>query len=343
MDNLLREELNKKARVIIRNSQFRSLRVEEKERVLRTLVNKGLDANDLTFLLKEYLAERQQNSKTKTDSSIEDIPVDVLGQMSLDLPIASVISLCRTDRNMKKICERDSFWQKRVTKDIPRALSAKKYFPDMSWRSIYRLYYMLPVLPDPEQLTTIKTLSFDSKQLTSIPPELGRLTSLQTLQLTNNLLTSLPPELVQLSSLRILNVYNNQLTIVPPELGQLSSLEYLNLSDNQLTSLSPELGQLSSLQQLHLNKNQLTSLPLELAQLSSLRYLDLSSNKLTSLPPELGQISTLEMLYLDNNPLMSLPPELGQLSSLQILNLENTRLTVDTIPAALRKHLPRYD
>jgi len=90
----------------------------------------------------------------------------------------------------------------------------------------------------------ITRVSFNSLDLSTLPPEIGNLTGLKILELDSNKLTSLPPEIGQLSTLVLLKLSYNQLTVLTPDIGKLSVLDGLDLSNNKLTGLPPEIVQL---------------------------------------------------------------------------------------------------
>ena len=69
----------------------------------------------------------------------------------------------------------------------------------------------------------LQSLDLRSKQLSSLPPEIGKLTSLRSLDLSINQLSSLPPEIVKLTSLQSLSLRSNQLSSLPPEIVKLAS------------------------------------------------------------------------------------------------------------------------
>ena len=86
-----------------------------------------------------------------------------------------------------------------------------------------------------------------SRNLISIPPEIGQLTNLMELYPYQNNLTSLPPEIGQLTNLTNLELYDNQLSVLPPEIGQLINLEELILRINNLNTVPSEMGTLAGL------------------------------------------------------------------------------------------------
>jgi len=174
------------------------------------------------------------------------------------------------------------------------------------------------------KLTKLNLLALGNNQLTSIPTEIGWLTALITLSLDNNQLASLPNEIGKLTALTILTLDNNQLTSVPTEIGKLTKLKLLTLGNNQLTSIPHEIGKLTALTTLSIDNNQLTNIPTGLGNLTSLTELFLNNNQLPSLPAEIGNLTALDVMYLGNNQLTSLPPEIIQLDL--IILLDDNRL-----------------
>ena len=141
-------------------------------------------------------------------------------------------------------------------------------------------------------------LNLHSKQIKTLPPELGKLESLKSLNLRDNEIKTLPPELGQLESLRSLNLSDNEIKTLPPELGQMESLRSLDLSDNEIKTLPPELGQMESLTLLFLSDNQIKTLPPELGQMESLQWLDLRDNKIEDLPEDCETANTVFLFLL---------------------------------------------
>lgn len=139
-------------------------------------------------------------------------------------------------------------------------------------------------------LLALKKLELTSRNLVTIPSEIGALTNLEELHLSKNCLTALPSSIRQLKHLRSLSVDNNKLTILPAELSQLTMLEQFSAVSNHLTSIdNVDWSALSKLHTLSVYKNKLTSVPEVLCQLPELKCLDLAKNDLDVLPPAFGQ------------------------------------------------------
>lgn len=160
-----------------------------------------------------------------------------------------------------------------------------------------------------------------SKNLTSIPPELGQLSSLIELVLFQNQITSIPEEICDLSKLEVLSLFTNEITSIPTEIGQLSNLTTLSISGNNIASIPTEIGQLTNLTFLIVTQNVPISFPSEIGQLTNLKVLGIGNMQLTSLPAEVLQLTNLESLILNGNQLSSLPTEIGQLTNLTKLQL----------------------
>ena len=193
-------------------------------------------------------------------------------------------------------------------------------------------------------LTSLKSLSLDNNQLTTLAPSLFKgLTSLEFLAIRRSRLTSLPGDIFSdLTSLKSLSLGNNQLTALAPSLfSGLTSLQNLYLNGNQLTSLPTGVfSGLTSLQNLELHENQLNSLPAgTFTGLTSLRKLDLHRNQLTTLPEGLVcGLTSLVWLELGGNQLNSLPAGIFRdLNSLFYLHLRYNRLT--TLPQGMFRGL----
>lgn len=173
-----------------------------------------------------------------------------------------------------------------------------------------------------------KKLDLSSKDLASLPPEIGMITTLTQLDLSGNRLTTLPAEIGLLTNLTHLHIRGNQLISLPSEIGQLSNLNQLIVSNNRLVSLPSEIGNLANLSQLIASGNRLSSLSNSIGLLTKLTQLTLSGNRLTNLPPEIGCLTMLTQLYLGRNRLKSLPPEIGKLTLLTNLDLSYNKLTM---------------
>ncbi len=166
-----------------------------------------------------------------------------------------------------------------------------------------------------------RLLDLFSKNLTSIPAEMGQAKELHTLGLRNNRLTGLPPEMAQAKSLHTLDLSYNQLTSIPAEMAHAESLHTFDLSDNRLTSIPAEMGQSKSLHVLNLSFNRLKSIPAEMAQVETLHTLDLSHNQLKGIPAEMAHAKSLHTLILKSSGLTSFPDKMGQSKSLHTLDL----------------------
>jgi Leucine-rich repeat (LRR) protein len=126
----------------------------------------------------------------------------------------------------------------------------------------------------------IVNLYLISKQLSTIPSEIGVLTSLVDLWLYGNSLTTLPPQIENLDNLMLLNLPENTLSHLPLEIGNLPNLSVLELNNNNLTNLPSSIGGLYSLRHLNLCENNLTSLPDSIVNLTPRDTVDVSYNRL---------------------------------------------------------------
>jgi Leucine-rich repeat (LRR) protein len=149
----------------------------------------------------------------------------------------------------------------------------------------------------------IVNLYLISKQLSTIPSEIGVLTSLVDLWLYGNSLTTLPPQIENLDNLMLLNLPENTLSHLPLEIGNLPNLSVLELNNNNLTELPSEIGTLNNLVVLKLNNNNLTNLPSSIGGLYSLRHLNLCENNLTSLPDSIVNLTPRDTVDVSYNRL----------------------------------------
>ena len=178
-----------------------------------------------------------------------------------------------------------------------------------------------------EALAQLTQLGISSRNLTSLPIEIGALTGLTELDLSGNNLTELPSGIDRLTNLAELDLSDNCLTSIPPTIGNLPHLQILDLRGNQLSNLPAELGKLSKLLHLDVRGNQLRSLPKQIGELRELTNLILSGNQIQELPSTIGQLGKILEIGLSFNYLSSLPIEMSQLNSLKILNLHDNIFT----------------
>lgn len=143
-----------------------------------------------------------------------------------------------------------------------------------------------------------------SKQLTTVPAEIGGCVRLEDLMILGCGLTSLPDEMAQLTCLQKVYLRDNRLTSLPPCLERLPALRELTVSHNRLTQLSTELGTLPCLRKLDVQTNQLMSLPANIG--TYLHQLIACENPLTRLPAELGSNRQLTWLYVTGEHLPTL-------------------------------------
>ncbi len=153
-----------------------------------------------------------------------------------------------------------------------------------------------------------------------ISPSIGQLEMLQCLDLKfTRQLRSLPDEIGDLKNLVILNLNYSGVTTLPPSIGQLQKLQELYLkSTKQLIDLPEEFGNLGALTKFYLGCSAILSLPSSIGQLKNLEQLYLNgTEKLRSLPDEIGNLGKLTKLYIGGSGIMSLPSSIGNLKNLQ--------------------------
>lgn len=176
-------------------------------------------------------------------------------------------------------------------------------------------------------LSKIESFNFSSRNLTTLPPEIGYLTGVKELKLSGNYLRTLPREIGNLTALEELILEGNDLRELPEELGNLHVLWLLNLEANRLSELPEGMWQLAQLRHLYLSHNRLSALPAGIGNLTELETVLLEHNQLTTLPVEIGQLSKIEDLRVAHNQLSALPAEIGNLSKLYNCTLEKNQLT----------------
>jgi internalin A len=188
----------------------------------------------------------------------------------------------------------------------------------------------LPVLTEIRRARTDKLteLQLHSREIASLPPEIGTVSTLTSLSLFNNALTTVPREIGQLTNLRRLFLTGNYLTELPPEIGALQKLEVLALGTN------PELIHDQTLSKDTYNayrfqcSNDFPTLPAVIGELRGLKFLDVSSSRLQELPDFIGDLTELRGLDLSGNKLTKLPESMARLTNLTYLDLRKNPLPV---------------
>ena len=182
-----------------------------------------------------------------------------------------------------------------------------------------------------------------SRELSSMPAELGAVSTLSKLSLHDNALSALPASLGGLTRLRALDVSGNQLATLPDELGALGgSLEWLALAGNPLGAdgtLPSCLTSLVGVTFLTIGSPKVppatyaAALAEVLAAMPRLRYLTIvgryrgdRDDALAGIPFEaiVRHCPALEGLNLARTGVRAVPAVLGDLAHLRELNLADT-------------------
>ena len=199
------------------------------------------------------------------------------------------------------------------------------FFTNQSIKILSLNYNQLTTLSTKiDNLINITSLILSNNKLRTLPKEIGKLINITSLSLYNNQLTTLPKEIGNLINITDLDLSNNQLTTLPETLGKLINISSLSLSNNQLTTLPETLGNLINITSLSLYNNQLITLPETLGNLINITKLDLSKNRLSG---KIGGLINITELDLSNNKLLTLPEEIGKLINITKLDLSNNQLS----------------
>ncbi|MCY1046158.1 hypothetical protein OV208_32905 [Corallococcus sp. bb12-1] len=146
----------------------------------------------------------------------------------------------------------------------------------------------------------VKSLTLDSKGLTSLPDDLFLFRRLEKLSLRSNELRTLPETLGQLTELRELDLRSNGLLALPESMGALKKLRVLNLETNCLWRLPDSLAECVELREVNLVNNPYAYLRRAFGAWSKVRFM-------WELPEVLTRLPKLEVLKFEGTPLRSLP------------------------------------
>ncbi|RLN92892.1 hypothetical protein BBJ28_00021544 [Nothophytophthora sp. Chile5] len=157
-------------------------------------------------------------------------------------------------------------------------------------------------------LSSLKTLSAHSNQITELPASFGALTSLLTLDLKKNCIRSTGEAFVQMASIKYIDLRQNKLEVFPLLPEKSTCLDQLFLGFNSLHQIPEDtiLAVKDSLTVFDVRDNKVQRLPERFAQLYRLKTLDLTNNDLHDLPAELGYLKYLNHLLVEGNPLRSI-------------------------------------
>lgn len=134
MDDGLRIKRLNNVRSILRNSRFHNMNAVDQARTLQTLIEKGLDPQDLEVLKKEYADELEAHSRLEkpreepanvTETSVEYImgnfkvlPRDVILQLIKKLPLADVGRICRLSPEFRNFCSNNNVLEKVASREL---------------------------------------------------------------------------------------------------------------------------------------------------------------------------------------------------------------------------------
>lgn len=256
---------------------------------------------------------------------MEQLPIDVLRETALRLPLKDIFKLCRTNKRFQQhICNYKPFWEvlflREVDEKIEIPLDANiRWFQHRleQWPSVKNLVglirenkvqvkYIQPFDESWDSFEIIENLSklnCDGSKIVFLPD----MPNLIKLDCVKNQLIILP----LLPKIEELFCEYNKLTVLP----SFPNLKILGCNNNQLTSLPSY----PNLTRLFCHNNKLITLPIY----PNLRVLYCNNNKLISLP----SMPKLQRLNCDNNKLKSLPP----MPKLKFLSCENNPLPFDDI------------
>ncbi|KJS03893.1 MAG: hypothetical protein VR73_16230 [Gammaproteobacteria bacterium BRH_c0] len=179
---------------------------------------------------------------------------------------------------------------------------------------------------------SLKSLSLDRNNITSVPSDIRNLSLLQNISLAQNSIESLPGEISELSFLTEIDLSRNKFTELPKELFSCQRLKTVNLESNLIRYIS-QFYSSPTLESLNLKSNELLAIPKSINELNKIRFLDVSYNNLDTIPSQIGQLHALKSLKLNANPLQCLPDEIGNLANLEVLDISSTK--VECLPPSI--------
>jgi hypothetical protein len=166
------------------------------------------------------------------------------------------------------------------------------------------------------ELDALEELSFCNASqipswLASLPTSICNLAKLRVLDLTDTKnLKTLPDDIGNLTNLEILYLGASAITSLPTSICNLANLKMLDLTNTEnLKTLPGDIGNLTNLEMLNLGFLAITSLPTSICNLAKLKVLDLTHTKnLKALPKPDGALTNLEVLELQYSGIVASLP-----------------------------------
>jgi hypothetical protein len=209
---------------------------------------------------------------------MENLPKDILFQLSLELDLPNLLNLCKTNRLLnEKVCNNENIWLSKLNKDFPLHNNLNI---QINFKNKYKLLYDLHKLRNKlkfkrsvYELFNSEKLDLSRKDIQELPKEIEILQNLETLNLDYNQIKEIPEEIGKLTNLKYLSLRGNGPLLIPREIGKLTNLFYLNLSMNTIKELPEEIGDLHNLEILDLSHNYIVKLPKQIGNLYKLKSL----------------------------------------------------------------------
>lgn len=117
MDDILRQERIRKARVILNHRAFTAADNKGKEAIMRSLLEKGLDLDDLRMLKPELLHIIEATPKGK--SGFDKLDVNAISLIFMNMKPKEVLSTCTTNRHFAHICQDINLFRSLLGKHYP--------------------------------------------------------------------------------------------------------------------------------------------------------------------------------------------------------------------------------
>ena len=217
-------------------------------------------------------------------------------------PVVEVVAECQNKDEIKPVIEVVDWHAKYLEFMKCQCPNVPVLEGDYDWKqefgrvSMYLFWHLF-------KYTFTTTMSFDRKDITHLPKEIGFYKDLQNLDLRFNSLDELPEEITKLKNLTKLLISGNKFKEIPKQIFELSNLKGLSIRDNEITELPSQIEKLKNLEELYIYGNKIKCLPKEIGNLSKLEYLSIQRTQIKEFPKEIENLTNLLELEFSNDQL----------------------------------------